>query len=76
MVSFRNAAIAASALLSLATAAPAEKVARQFTPGVLNNTQEFYIHMFVTDGDTTYTNWACKFPYYLLFNPILYHNTI
>jgi len=60
MVSFRSVAIAASTLIGLSTAAPAEKVARQFTPGVLNNTQEFYIHMFVTDGDTTYTNWALE----------------
>jgi hypothetical protein len=60
MVSFRNLALVASTIIGLTSAAPTEKVARQFTSGTLNNTQEFYIHMTVIDGDTTYNGWQRK----------------
>jgi hypothetical protein len=61
MVSIRNLALAAATMIGLTTAAPAEKVGRQtFMPGTQNNTQEFYIHLNVTHGPTTYNGWSCK----------------
>lgn len=61
MVNYRNIALAASAIIGLASAAPTEIVPRQWTTGVVNNTQEFYLRMTVTDGDDTYTQYACKY---------------
>jgi hypothetical protein len=58
MVSLRNLAFVASTIVGLSSAVPTEKVARQFTSGTLNNTQEFYIRMCVTAGDTTYDGYA------------------
>jgi hypothetical protein len=58
MVNLSNLALAASSLITLALAAPTEVVPRQFQTGVQNNTQEFIIKMFVTDGDTKYTGWS------------------
>jgi hypothetical protein len=57
MVSIRNLALAASSIISLASAAPAEVAARQFTAGTQNNTREFYITMQVTSGLETYNGW-------------------
>jgi hypothetical protein len=63
MVTVRNFALLASSILGLTNAAPTEIDARQtFVPGTVNNTQEFYIHMTVTDGLTKYNGWARKFP--------------
>jgi len=61
MVVLRNFAVLASAILGLTTAAPTEKNARQtWIPGTQNNTQEFYLHMTVTDGLTKYNGWALE----------------
>jgi len=60
MVSMRNLALAASAIVGLTAAAPTMEARQTWTPGTLNNTQEFYIHMFVTDGDTKYTSWSLE----------------
>jgi len=38
----------------------AEKRQESWVPGTLNNTQEFYIKMVVTDGDYTYEEWALE----------------
>lgn len=65
MVSIRALAFAASTLVGLAYAVPtlqgSSLVERQalppYTPGTLNNTQEFYISMKVTQGPKTYNNW-------------------
>ncbi|TVY33965.1 hypothetical protein LSUB1_G006704, partial [Lachnellula subtilissima] len=60
MVSLRNLAIAASAIIGLTTAAPTTETRQAtWTPGTQNNTQEFYLYMTVTDGDTKYNGWAC-----------------
>ncbi|KAG0651886.1 hypothetical protein D0Z07_0826 [Hyphodiscus hymeniophilus] len=61
MLSLRNLAITASAILG-ATAAPAEIASRQtFTPGTLNNTQEFYITLQTTDGCISqYNGWQVE----------------
>jgi hypothetical protein len=60
-VFIRNLALAASTLLGLTVAAPAAQESRQtFTPGTLNNTQEFYLKMVVTDGPTTYQEYALE----------------
>jgi len=78
MVSFRYLAIAATTIATIASAAPTEK-RQTFTPGALNNTQEFYIRMTVTDGDTKYTQYACKFLdlllYHLLTFPVETYHT-
>lgn len=60
MVFIRNLALAASTLLGLTAAAPAVFNSRQFTPGTQNNTQEFYLKMFVTDGAPTYTGYSLE----------------
>lgn len=61
MVSMRNLALAASSILSLVSAAPTiESRQDAWTPGTLNNTREFYLHMTVTDGDYTHNGWVCK----------------
>ena len=60
MVSMRNLALVASAIVGFTTAAPTMEARQSWTPGTQNNTQEFYIHMTVTDGDTKYNGWACK----------------
>ncbi|KUJ08117.1 uncharacterized protein LY89DRAFT_691392 [Mollisia scopiformis] len=56
MVFIRNIALAATTLLGLTSAAPALS-ARQAS---VNNTQEFYIKLVVTDGPTTYQEWALE----------------
>jgi len=61
MVSFRNLALVASTIIGLTSAAPSTLEKRQeYTPGTQNNTQEFYLKMWVTDGDTKYTGWALE----------------
>jgi len=61
MVSMRNLAFAASAFFGLAAAAPTELATRQFTPGLVNNTQEFYISLLITDGTITkYNGWQLE----------------
>lgn len=59
MVFLRNLALAASAFLGLAMAAPLE-TRQTYTPGTLNNTQEFILKMFVTDGSSKYTGYALE----------------
>ncbi|KAE8452246.1 hypothetical protein EG329_000945 [Mollisiaceae sp. DMI_Dod_QoI] len=60
MVFIHNLALAASTLLGLAAAAPTLSTRQTYVPGTLNNTQEFYIKMVVTDGPTTYQEWALE----------------
>ncbi|TVY45193.1 hypothetical protein LOCC1_G004580 [Lachnellula occidentalis] len=61
MVSLRNLALAASAIIGLTTAAPTTETRQAaYTPGTQNNTQEFYLHMTVTDGDTKYNGWSLE----------------
>ncbi|KAG4025372.1 hypothetical protein MFRU_059g00090 [Monilinia fructicola] len=61
MVSIRNLALVASSILSFASAAPAlDKRQDAWVPGTLNNTQEFYLHMIVTDGDYTHESWVLE----------------
>jgi hypothetical protein len=60
MVSIRNLALAASAVIGLVAAAPTEIEARQFTPGTQNNTREFYVRMQVTSGLKKYNGWQSK----------------
>lgn len=70
MVSIRNLALVASSILSFASAAPAlDKRQDAWVPGTLNNTQEFYLHMIVTDGDYTHESWVCKsqFPFIYIY---------
>jgi len=58
MVSIRNFALVASAMIGLTSALPNKLAERQtYVPGTQNNTQEFYLQAFVTDGPTTYTGW-------------------
>jgi hypothetical protein len=67
MVSMRNLAFVASSILSFVSAAPTlEKRQDTWVPGTLNNTQEFYLHMAVTDGDYTHQEWVCKSPISIL----------
>ena len=59
MASILKLALAASAILGLASSLPTEVESRQtFVPGTLNNTREFYIQMVVTDGPRTYEGWT------------------
>jgi len=37
-----------------------QNVTQSFTPGIQNTTQEFYIKMNVTDGDTKYNGWGLE----------------
>lgn len=61
MVAMRSLTLLAFVLLGFTAAVPTQHEARQtWVPGTLNNTQEFYIRMTVTDGPTKYNNWACK----------------
>jgi hypothetical protein len=56
MVSIRQLALAASTLLTLISAAPTTQGIQErqtYVPGTQNNTQEFYIKMLVTDGNTS-----------------------
>lgn len=57
MVSIRNLALVASTVISLTAAAPTLETRQT---GTQNNTQEFFIHMVVTDGDTTYNEWSLE----------------
>lgn len=58
MDSIRNLGLLAIAFIGLTSAAPAEITTRQtFVPGTLNNTQEFYIRMKVTEGLEKYNGW-------------------
>lgn len=59
MVSVRSLALAASTLVGLAHAVPTPQGSGlpPYTPGTLNNTQEFHIVMKVTAGPKTYNNW-------------------
>lgn len=68
MVCMRNLALAASTLITFSAAAPTIENRQTWTPGTQNNTQEFIIHMTVTDGNTKYTQYACLYlhPYPLL----------
>jgi hypothetical protein len=65
MVSIRNLALAASTIIGLASAKPVvSKRQDAWTPGTLNNTREFYLHMQITDGPNEfykYEGWVCKF---------------
>ncbi|TVY73476.1 hypothetical protein LSUE1_G007416 [Lachnellula suecica] len=58
MVSMRNLALAASTIVGFTSAAPTmeARTTETYTPGTLNNTQEFYIKMSVTSGDTSFNN--------------------
>lgn len=60
MVFIHTFALAASTLLGLATAAPTLPTRQAWTPGTLNNTQEFIIHMAVTDGSTKYQEYSLE----------------
>jgi hypothetical protein len=52
-------ALAASAIIGLASSLPADIAGRQtWVPGTQNNTREFYISMVVTDGRRTYEGWT------------------
>jgi len=67
MVFLQNLALAASALLGIAAALPADLATRQtYVPGTQNNTQEFYLTMKVTDGPTTYDGYGGMWPLPLL----------
>jgi hypothetical protein len=63
MVSMRNLPLTASAIIGFTSAAPTMEARQTWVPGTQINTQEFYIRMTVTDGDTKYTQWACKPPF-------------
>jgi hypothetical protein len=65
MVSIRQLALAASTLLTLISAAPTTQGIQErqtYVPGTQNNTQEFYIKMLVTDGNTKYNEYSCMTP--------------
>jgi len=61
MVCLRTLALAVSTIIGLTSAAPSPLNPRQTSiPTNQNNTQEFYLRMWVTDGDTKYTGWALE----------------
>jgi hypothetical protein len=62
MVSLRNLALAASTIIGFTSAKPiVSKRQDAWVPGTLNNTQEFYLRMQVTDGSYKYEGWVCTF---------------
>jgi len=61
MTSILRLAVAASAIIGLASSLPADLAERQtWVPGTQNNTREFYISMVVTDGPATYEGWTIE----------------
>lgn len=68
MVSFSTLTLAASVAIGMASALPTDLTTRQdaWAPGVNNNTREFYLSLWVTDGPTTYNGWTRK---YLALSP-------
>lgn len=76
MIAIRSLTLLASALLGFTAAAPTKHEARQtWVPGTLNNTQEFYLHMTVTDGPTKYNGWACKYSHPDYYSQNLQYNS-
>jgi gamma-glutamyl:cysteine ligase YbdK (ATP-grasp superfamily) len=65
----KNLAVFAPLLAALSAASPTPaSAARQATPSyvphTLNTTQEFYIHLKSTSGQTKYDGYTCKFPHF------------
>ena len=65
MVSFHAIALASFAIIHATSTFPTEIAGRQnFTPGVLNNTQEFYITMRTTESCLEkYNGWQSSFSF-------------
>jgi hypothetical protein len=59
MLSTSSLLLAASTLLGLATASLNLETRQLYTPGMLNNTQEFYVTMVVTAGLAKYNIYKC-----------------
>lgn len=66
MLSLSSVALAASTLMGFASAAPTitERQVVPWTPGTLNNTQEFYVSLKVTKGSIKkYNGWTSTSPF-------------
>jgi len=65
MVNLLPLTVLATGILTFVAGSPtpttsADKRQESWTPGTLNNTQEFYIKMVVTDGQYKYEEWALE----------------